>query len=34
VILTLAVAALAYATRLNPLYLLLAGGILGFAGVI
>jgi len=34
VIVTLAVAALAYATRLNPLYLLLAGGILGFAGVI
>jgi chromate transporter len=34
VILTLAVAALAYATRLNPLYLLLAGGILGFAGLI
>ena len=34
VVLTLAVAALAYATRLNPLYLLLAGGILGFAGVI
>ena len=34
VIVTLAVAALAYATRLNPLYLSLAGGILGFAGVI
>jgi chromate transporter len=34
IILTLAVAALACATRLNPLYLLLAGGILGFAGVI
>ena len=33
-ILTLVVAALAYATRINPLYLLLAGGILGFAGVI
>ena len=29
-----AVAALAFATRLNPLWLLLAGGILGFAGVI
>jgi len=34
VILTLAVAALAYATRLNPLFLLLAGGFLGFAGVV
>jgi len=34
VVVTLAVAALAYATRLNPLYLLLAGGILGFAGLI
>jgi chromate transporter len=34
IILTLAVAALACATRLNPFYLLLAGGILGFAGVI
>jgi chromate transporter len=34
VILTLAVAALAYATRINPLYLLLAGGVLGLAGVI
>jgi chromate transporter len=34
VLLTLAVAATAYATRLNPLYLLLAGGVLGFAGVI
>jgi chromate transporter len=34
VVLTLAVAAAAYATRLNPLWLLLAGGILGFAGVI
>lgn len=34
VVLTLAVAAVAYATRLNPLYLLLAGGVLGFAGVI
>jgi hypothetical protein len=28
------VAALAYATRINPLYLLLAGGVLGLAGVI
>ena len=34
VVLTLLVAALAYATRINPLYLLLAGGILGLAGVI
>src|SRR5579859_6693197 len=34
VLLTLAVAALAYTTRLNPLWLLLAGGVLGFAGVI
>jgi chromate transporter len=34
VILTLVVAALAYATRINPLYLLLAGGVLGLAGVI
>jgi chromate transporter len=34
VVLTLAVAAMAYATRLNPLWLLLAGGVLGFAGLI
>jgi len=34
VMLTLALAAAAYATRLNPLWLLLAGGVLGFAGVI
>jgi chromate transporter len=34
VLLTLVVAALAYATRLNPLWLLLGGGILGFAGLI
>jgi chromate transporter len=34
VVLTLVVAAAAYATRLNPLWLLLAGGLLGFAGVI
>jgi len=27
-------AVLAFATRLNPLWLLLAGGCLGFAGVI
>jgi chromate transporter len=33
-IVTAAAAALAYATRLNPLWLLLAGGILGFAGLI
>jgi chromate transporter len=33
-LLTAAVAALAFATRLNPLWLLLAGGFLGFAGVI
>ena len=31
---TAAVAVLAIATRLNPLWLLMAGGILGFAGVI
>ena len=34
VVLTLAVAVAACATRLNPLWLLLAGGALGFAGVI
>jgi len=34
VALTLAVAAAAYVTRLNPLWLLLAGGLLGFAGVV
>ena len=34
VILTLAVAALAFSTRLNPLWLLLAGGLLGFVGLI
>jgi chromate transporter len=33
-IVTVAAAALAFATRLNPLWLLLAGGILGFAGLI
>jgi chromate transporter len=32
--LTAGVAVLAFATRLNPLWLLLAGGLLGFAGVI
>jgi chromate transporter len=31
---TAASAVLAFATRLNPLWLLLAGGILGFAGLI
>jgi len=31
---TAAAAALAFATRLNPLWLLVAGGFLGFAGVI
>jgi chromate transporter len=31
---TVAAAALAFTTRLNPLWLLLAGGLLGFAGVI
>ena len=31
---TAAVAGLAFATRLNPLWLLLAGGLLGFAGFI
>jgi chromate transporter len=31
---TAAVAGLAFATRLNPLWLLLAGGLLGFAGLI
>jgi chromate transporter len=34
VLVTLAVAALAYGTRLHPLWLLLAGGVLGFAGVL
>jgi chromate transporter len=33
-ILTLAVAAVAFATRLNPLWLLLAGGVLGAVGLI
>ena len=33
-LITAAVAVLAFATRLNPLWLLLAGGLLGFAGVI
>ncbi len=34
VLLTLAAAAVAFATRLNPLWILLAGGCLGFAGVL
>jgi len=34
VVLTLAVAMLAYTTRLNPLWLLLVGGVVGFAGLI
>jgi chromate transporter len=34
VLLTLAVAVLAYRTRLHPLWLLLAAGIFGFAGVL
>jgi chromate transporter len=34
VLMTAIVAAVAFATRLNPLWLLLAGGVLGFAGVI
>jgi chromate transporter len=33
-LLTAVAAALAFATRLNPLWLLLAGGVLGFAGVV
>jgi chromate transporter len=34
VLLTLATAALAFATRLNPFWMLAAGAVLGFAGVI
>ena len=34
VLLTVAAAVLAFTTRLNPLWILLAGGCLGFAGVI
>ncbi|WP_407178955.1 chromate transporter [Bradyrhizobium sp. STM 3562] len=34
VLLTLAAAVLAFATRLNPLWILLAGGVLGFAGIV
>jgi chromate transporter len=33
-VLTLGAAALALATRLNPLWMLVMGGILGFAGVV
>jgi chromate transporter len=33
-VVTAVAAVLAFATRLNPLWLLLAGGCLGFAGVI
>jgi chromate transporter len=33
-LMTAAAAALAFATRLNPLWMLVAGGVLGFAGVI
>jgi chromate transporter len=33
-LMTASAAALAFATRLNPLWMLLAGGLLGFAGVI
>jgi chromate transporter len=33
-LMTAVVAAVAFSTRLNPLWLLLAGGLLGFAGVI
>jgi chromate transporter len=34
ILLTFAAAALAFATKLNPLWILLAGGCLGFAGLI
>jgi chromate transporter len=33
-LITVCAAALAFATRLNPLWMLLAGGALGFAGLI
>jgi chromate transporter len=33
-VLTIGAAALALTTRLNPLWMLVAGGLLGFAGVI
>jgi len=34
IVMTVATAMLAFATRLNPFWMLLAGGLLGFAGVI
>ncbi|MGN1289239.1 MAG: chromate transporter, partial [Bradyrhizobium sp.] len=34
VLITIVAAALAFATRINPLWMLLAGGLLGFAGVV
>jgi chromate transporter len=33
-VLTLAAAAIAFATKVNPLWILLAGGCLGLAGVV
>ena len=33
-LITAAAAALAFATRLNPLWMLVAGGVFGFAGLI
>jgi chromate transporter len=33
-LLTVAAAGLAFATKLNPFWLLLAGGVLGFAGLV
>jgi chromate transporter len=33
-LITASAAALAFATRLNPLWILLAGGVFGFAGVV
>ena len=33
-LITIVAAALAFATRLNPLWMLVAGGALGFAGLI
>ena len=34
VLITIVAATLAFATRINPLWMLLAGGLLGFAGVV
>jgi chromate transporter len=34
VLITAVAAVLAFATRLNPLWMLLAGGCLGFAGIV